>query len=56
MGRVGRHTELDGTLEAIRPVLTRYLESKGSTFRDEVKRKQERRLEVSDGRAEESAA
>jgi hypothetical protein len=39
--------ELDATLEAIRPILTRYLESKGSTFRDEVKRKRDRRLEVS---------
>jgi hypothetical protein len=41
------HRELDGALEAIRPVLARYLESKDSTFRDEVKRKQDRRLEVS---------
>jgi len=49
------HRELDGALEAIRPVLARYLESKESTFRDVVKRKQARRLEVS-GPGEESAA
>ncbi len=53
---LGGHTELDGALEAIRPVLARYLESKSSTFRDEVKRKQQRRLEVSEGPAGEPAA
>jgi len=50
------HGELDGTLEAIRPVLTRYLESRDTTFRDEVRRKRERRLDVSERPAEESAA
>jgi hypothetical protein len=49
------HHEIDSTLEAIRPILVRYLESRGSTFRDEVKRKRDRRLEVSDP-GEESAA
>lgn len=47
--------ELDAAMEAIRPILVRYLESKGSTFRDEVKRKRDRRLEVS-APGEESAA
>jgi hypothetical protein len=50
------HGELDKALEAIRPILVRYLERKGSTFRDEVKRKRDRRLEVSEGPAEEGAA
>ncbi len=52
---LGGHTELEVALEAIRPVLTRYMESKGSTFRDEVKRKQDRRLVVSEPGTESAA-
>jgi hypothetical protein len=50
------HQELGDTLEAIKPILVRYLESRGSTFRDEVLRKRERRLEVSSGPDAESVA
>ena len=48
------HRELDATMEAIKPILVRYLESRESTFRDEVKRKIDRRLDVS--QPEDSAA
>jgi hypothetical protein len=48
--------ELNDTLETIRPILTRYLERRGSTFRDEVRRKLERRQDVSQRPAEEPAA
>jgi hypothetical protein len=50
------HRELPDALEAIRPVLVRYLEATSRTFRDEVQRKRARRLEVSDAPAQEPAA
>jgi hypothetical protein len=47
--------ELDDAWGVIRPLVVRYFESKGVAFRDEVRRKRERRLEVS-GPAQEPAA
>lgn len=49
------HRELGHALEVIRPALERYMASRGTTFAAEVRRKQARRLEVTDGPAEVAA-